>query len=177
MEPKYYRGWHLAQNQFEYQVTAFEWSLVRAQEAFARFVTGLGSVTVSSELKYAEHMILHIIRMQERAKTGQMIARLANRDDVQNVQYSLRKLEGMALVRKTRDGAGNQASYEITDKGRALLDDYRDVRADLLVGALGQIQGIGDQLETATRLMTLLTGVYEEAARQAATITPGVDGD
>src|SRR5437764_9438564 len=97
MEPRYYRGWHLAQTDFEYRVTAFEWSLARLNEAFARFVSELGAITIGPDLKHSEHMILHAIRMQDRAKGGATIARLLNRDDLQNVQYSLRKLETLQV--------------------------------------------------------------------------------
>jgi len=168
-----YRGWHLAQTELEYRVTAFEWSLAQLNEAFARFVTELGAVTTASELKYSEHMILHAIRMQERAKGGLTIARLLNRDDLQNVQYSLRKLESLDLIRKVRGPGGAQAAYEITDKGRERTDHYRDVRAELLMQRVVQIQNGPEQLEAATRMMSMLTGVYEEAARECATITPG----
>lgn len=172
MESRRYRGWHLAKTELEYRVTAFEWSLAQLNEAFARFVTELGTLTTASELKYAEHMILHAIRMQDRAKGGATIARLLNRDDLQNVQYSLRKLESLALIRKTREPGSTQAAYEITDKGRQRTDQYRDVRAELLIKRIDQIHNSPEQLEALTRLMSMLTGVYEEAARECATITP-----
>jgi len=172
MEPRRYRGWHLAKTDFEYRVTAFEWSLMRLNEAFARFVTELGTLSIASELKYSEHMILHAIRMQDRAKGGPTIARLLNRDDLQNVQYSLRKLESLDLIRKSREPGSAQAAYEITDKGRERTDQYRDLRAELLIKRVDQIQDSPEQLEALTRLMSMLTGVYEEAARECATITP-----
>lgn len=172
MDSRHYRGWHLAKTELEYRVTAFEWSLAQLNEAFARFVTELGTLTTASELKYGEHMILHAIRMQDRAKGGATIARLLNRDDLQNVQYSLRKLESLDLIRKAREAGGAQAAYEITDKGRERTDQYRDVRAELLIKRVDQIQDCSEQLEAVTRMMSMLTGVYGEAARECATSTP-----
>ena len=172
MEPQRYRGWHLAKTEFEYRVTAFEWSLARLNEAFARFVIELGTVTIASELKYSEHMILHAIRMQDRPKNGATIARLLNRDDLQNVQYSLRKLESLDLIRKSRGPGAAQAAYEITDKGRGCTEQYRDIRSELLIPRVEQIQDSSEQIEALTRLMSMLTGVYEESARECATITP-----
>mgnify|MGYP003907750605 CR=1 FL=1 len=172
MEPQRYRGWHLATSELEYRVTAFEWSLVHLNEAFARFVTELGTLTVAGELKFAEHTILHAIRMQDRAKGGATIARLLNRDDLPNVQYSLRKLETLDLIRKIRGPGGAQAAYEITEKGRERTDRYREVRAELLIKRVDQIQNNTEQLEALARLMSMLTGVYEEAARECATIAP-----
>jgi predicted MarR family transcription regulator len=172
MDPRRYRGWHLAKTELEYRVTALEWSLTQLNEAFARFVTELGTLTIAGELKTSEHMILHAIRMQERPKGSATIARVLNRDDLQNVQYSLRKLESLDLIRKSREAGGGQAGYEITDKGRARTDQYRDARAELLIKRVDQIQNGPEQLEAATRLMSMLTGVYEEAARECATFAP-----
>ncbi|HEX7757979.1 MAG TPA: winged helix DNA-binding protein [Caulobacteraceae bacterium] len=172
MASRRYRGWHLAKTELEYRVTAFEWSLAQMNEAFARFVTELGTLTTASELKYGDHAVLHALRMPDRAKGGPTIARQLNRHDLQNVQYSLRKLESLGLIRKTREAGSAQAAYEITDKGRQRTDQYRDVRAELLIKRIEQIQKSPEQLEALTRLMSMLTGVYEEAARECATIAP-----
>ena len=61
--------------------------------------------------------MLHIIRMNDRPKTIKDLARLTNRDDVPNIQYSLRKLIGAALV--IRKGSGRSGvTYEVTKEGR-----------------------------------------------------------
>ena len=59
-------------------------------------IAGIG--TVDEDIKFAEHMILHIIRMHNRPKNSITIARMMNRDDLANLQYSLRKLEAAGLV-------------------------------------------------------------------------------
>ncbi|MFC3422995.1 winged helix DNA-binding protein [Rhizorhabdus histidinilytica] len=175
MEPKYYRGWHLAKNDFEYKTTEFEWSLIRFYEAFTRFVYTTGMITIGGDIKFAEHIILHVIRMQDRPKNSATIARLINRDDIPNIQYSLRKLESIGLVEKVRDGKGNQFNYTVTELGEKVTDEYHDIKAHILIERLQEIQKAPEKLESMARFLSILTGVYEEAARDSATITPNSD--
>ncbi|MDE1011896.1 MAG: hypothetical protein OSB38_40160, partial [Paraburkholderia fungorum] len=58
MESKFYRGWHLAKTDMEFQTTEFEWSLIRFYEAFSRFVLTTGMVTIAADvdIKYQEHV-------------------------------------------------------------------------------------------------------------------------
>ncbi|WP_255326191.1 winged helix DNA-binding protein [Sphingobium sp. EM0848] len=172
MEAKYYRGWHLAKSDFEYKVTNFEWSILRFSESFARFVAETGSVILGGDLKMSEHIILHVIRMQDRPKNSATIARLMNRDDIPNIQYSLRKLESAGLVQKIREGKGNQFNYAVTELGEKVTDEYHDIKAQILMNRLIEIQNAPEKLEMLTNFLSILTGVYEEAGRDSATITP-----
>ena len=172
MEPKYYRGWHLAKNDFEYKTTEFEWSVIRFHEAFSRFVYTTAALTIGTDLKVAEHIILHVIRMQDRPKNSATIARLINRDDIPNIQYSLRKLESAGLVEKVKDGKGNQFSYKVTELGEKITDEYHNIKGQILIERLTELQNAPEKLESLARFLSILTGVYEEAARDSATITP-----
>ncbi|MCP5389341.1 MAG: winged helix DNA-binding protein [Novosphingobium sp.] len=172
MEPKYYSGWHLAKSDFEYKVTSFEWSILRFAESFSRFVAETGSVIFASDLKMSEHIILHVIRMQDRPKSSATIAHLMNRDDIPNIQYCLRKLEAAGLVQKIREGKGNQFTYVVTELGEEVTYEYHDIKAQILMNRLIEIQNAPEKLETLTNFLSILTGVYEEAARDSATITP-----
>lgn len=177
MEPKYYRSWHLAKNDMEYKATEFEWALIRFYESFSRFVLTTGMVTIVADvdIKYEEHVILHVIRMQDRPKNSAIIARLLNRSDVPNIQYSLRKLEAAGLVVKEKDKNSKSFSYSVTELGANLTDEYHRVRQEILFGRLAEIADIEGKFDKSTRLLSLLTGIYEEAARNAATITPSPD--
>ncbi|WP_433640554.1 winged helix DNA-binding protein [Kluyvera georgiana] len=176
MEPKFYRGWHLAETEMEYRATEFEWSLVRFHEAFSRFVVATGMITIATDadIKYQEHVILHVIRMQERPKNSATIARLMNRDDIPNIQYSLRKLEGAGLIEKQKDTNSKTYSYVVSERGKQLTDEYYKVKQEILVKRLEEIADISEKFEKSSRLLSLLTGIYEEAARDSATITPQV---
>jgi predicted MarR family transcription regulator len=158
----------------EYKATEFEWAVIRFFEAFSRFVLTTGMVTIAADvdIKYEEHVILHVIRMQDRPKNSATIARLINRDDIPNIQYSLRKLESAGLVEKQKDKNSKTYSYIVTDLGVKLTDEYYKVRQEILMKRLEEIADVGDKFEKGARLLSLLTGIYEEAARDSATITP-----
>ncbi|MDH6148661.1 MULTISPECIES: winged helix DNA-binding protein [Paraburkholderia] len=174
MDPRFYRSWHLAKSDTEFKIAEFEWSLIRFYESFSRFVlaTGVVTITANVDLKHQEHVILHVIRMQDRPKTSAMIGRLMNRDDIPNIQYSLRKLEAAGLIEKRQDTNSKTYSYFASDLGIRLTDEYYKVRKEILVQRLGEINDPEEKFERYGRFMSLLTGIYDEAARDAATITP-----
>jgi len=169
MEPKYYRSWHLAKNPTEFKVTEFEYVLARAFEAFARWVTAAGDMLVNSDIKFSEHLILHVIRMQDRPKSGTTVARMINRDDLPNIQYSLRKLEAAKLIKKARDKGAKTFSYSITKLGERVTTEYANIRTELLMNNLSAIADIENRLADTTQVLSMLTGIYEEAARNSAT--------
>jgi predicted MarR family transcription regulator len=109
--------------------------------------------------------------MQNRPKTGAIIARMINRDDLPNVQYSLRKLESAKLIEKVKEGSGKTFSYVVTDLGKKMTDGYSQIRSDLLINALSTISDIDERIEEITKLLSVLTGIYEEMSRSSATFS------
>jgi predicted MarR family transcription regulator len=94
-----------------------------------------------------------------------MIANLLNRDDVQNIQYSLRKLMGLDLVRKARDGAGKNTNVEVTEKGRQVCDEVANIRRQLLIRQIGELENGEARLLFSARTVSMLIGLYDEAGR------------
>lgn len=169
MESKYYQNWHLAHSNTEVLVTEFEWGLIRLYEAFARWVSTASSLLIDEDIKFAEHMILHIIRMHNRPKNSITIARMMNRDDVANLQYSLRKLEAAGLIKKSKDKTGKSFSYVVTERGKQITDGYAAIRSDLLIRALSTISDVDGRMAEMTKMVSVLTGIYEEMARSSTT--------
>lgn len=169
MESKYYQSWHLAKSNTEILVTEFEWSLIRLYEAFSRWVSTTGSLLVDEDLRFTEHLILHVIRMHNRPKNSITIARMTNRDDVPNLQYSLRKLEAAGLISKSKDKSGKTFSYVVTEQGKKVTDSYANIRSDLLIKSIATISNVDERMEEMTKLIGVLTGIYEEMARSSAT--------
>jgi len=160
--------WHLAQTPMEVDVTELEFALMRATEGFARWQSECLAGVVDLAAAGPENAMLHMIRMNERPKTIKDIARLANRDDVPNIQYSLRKLIAAGLVE--RKGAGRSGvTYEVTEEGRRVTEDYAKLRRRLLIAEIAGLPGFSERLAEAARTLTLLSGIYEEVSRVAAT--------
>ena len=175
MEPKYYRNWHLAKDETELQVTELEFALMRMLEAFSRWVAAADEMVGLSELKHAEHVILHVIRMQNRPKSGATIARLLNRDDIPNIQYSLRKLESANLIQKNKEAGTKIYTYSITELGERLTNEYSKLRSELLVRKLVSITDFNTRAEDATQLLSIMTGIYEESGRSSASFNRAGD--
>lgn len=167
LEPKYYRNWHLAKDEEELRVTELEYAFMRCQEAFARWIHAADEMVSVVDVKHSEHVILHIIRMQNRPKSGATIARLMNRDDLPNVQYSLRKLENAELIRKSKEKTGKVSTYEITEKGEGITNEFSRLRSELLMRNIKSISDFSGRADNATQLLSILTGIYEESARNS----------
>ena len=176
MDPKYYRNWHLASNEMEYKITEFEWSIIRCYEAFARWITAANSIVVEGDIKVSECIILQTIRMLDRPKSGVIIARMINRDDIANVQYSLRKLESIGLIKKVIERGSKVHAYEVTEKGRSVTDEFAKIRSELLVQVLKTVDKLDERIVGATQLLSILTGIYEEVSRTSAALTHDIHG-
>ncbi len=160
--------WHLAECPVDVVTTELELALMRTFEGFGRGQSDCLASVCDLAATGPENALLHIIRMNDRPKTIKDLARMTNRDDVPNIQYSLRKLIGAGLV--LRKGAGRSGvTYEVTEEGRRVTDDYGAVRRRLLIQAVAGLPGFAERLSEATRTLNLLSGIYEEIARVAAT--------
>lgn len=171
IEDAHYRGWHLARTPHDALTTEFEWTLLRFQQAFERWVDLLGSITGMGDLSYTEIVVLHVIGMQDRPKTGASIARQLNRDDLPNIQYCIRKLVKHGFCQRA-GGNGKTRSYELTKQGREAASDYAKLREALLTDQTKSIGDIDERLRSAAQLVSLLTGVYDEAGRISASYSP-----
>lgn len=160
--------WHLAQSAVGVDTTELEFALMRTFEGFGRWQSECLASVCDLAATGPENALLHIIRMNERPKTIKDLARLTNRDDVPNIQYSLRKLIGAGLV--LRHGAGRSGvTYQVTDEGRRVTDEYGVLRRRLLLAEIAGLHGFSDRLAEATRTLNVLSGLYEEISRVAAT--------
>ncbi len=160
--------WHLAQSEAEVDMTELEFAMMRAFEGFGRWQSECLASVCDLAATGPENALLHIIRMNDRPKSIKDLARLTNRDDVPNIQYSLRKLLGAGLI--LRKGAGRSGvTYAVTAEGLRVTEDYGALRRRLLMTAITNLPGFAGRLAEVTRTLNLLPGIYEEAARTAAT--------
>jgi len=162
------RGWHLARTPLEIDVTEVEYALMRSYEAFARWQAECLATVVEFSASGPENALLHIIRMNDRPKSIRDLAHMTNREDIPNIQYSLRKLMKNGFV--SRNGSGRSGvTYEVTPLGRRVTERYTEIRAALLIDAVARVPDLAARLEDAARTLELMTGIYEQAARAAAT--------
>lgn len=160
--------WHLSENDLEITCTELEFALMRCFEAFGRWQGEcLASVSDFSGTG-PENALLHLVRMNDRAKSIKELARLTNRDDIPNIQYSMRKLVSGGLVKKKGSGRTG-VTYEVTAAGRKITDDYGALRKQLLIEQVRRLPKFDSRLGDAGQTLNILAGLYEEVARIAAT--------
>lgn len=160
--------WHLAGDSSEISTTELEFALMRTFEGFGRWQSECLATVSDLSASGPENALLHIIRMNDRPKSVKELARLTNRDDIPNIQYSMRKLVGAGLVEKRGSGRSG-VTYEATKAGQQVTDDYSELRRRLLIEEINNLPGFSDRLDEATRTLNILSGLYEEIARVAAT--------
>lgn len=161
------RRWHLAQTEHEVNLSELEFALMRVERAFERWESECFAAASGQSVSGSENALLHVIRLHDRAKPLKDLVRLTNRDDIPNLQYALRKLIKLGLVRQS--GARSNAVYDVTEAGRQVTDRYAQLRAQLLTEFTGSVTGFDQQLRQSTQTLNLLSGIYDQAARIVAT--------
>lgn len=160
--------WHLSSDAVEIATTELEFALMRTFESFGRWQAECLIAASGLTLSGPENALLHIIRMNDRPKSIKELARLSNRDDIPNIQYSLRKMVSDGLV--TKQGTNRTGvTYEATDRGKSVTDTYAEIRRRLLLKELREMPDFAQKLEEVSRTLTMLSGIYEEVSRVVAT--------
>lgn len=166
------RRWHLARDAHEIELTEFEYAAMRFYAAFQRWNEAAVRAAGCAPLTFTEASMLHVIRMQERPKSMSLIANLLNRDDVANLQYGLRKLRSLELIRATGGTNRRNYEYEVTPAGRELTDRIATIATDLVFASTRALADVERKLVASADLMRLMTGIFDEAARVAGTFSP-----
>ncbi|MBO9460954.1 winged helix DNA-binding protein [Labrenzia sp. R5_0] len=160
--------WHLSENDAEVVCTELEFALMRCCEAFGRWQTECLASVSDVGATGPENALLHIVRMNDRAKSIKELARLTNRDDIPNIQYSMRKLVAAGLIEKQGSGRTG-VTYQATPEGKKITDDYGAVRKRLLIEQISSLPEFDKRLKEAGQSLNILAGIYEEISRIAAT--------
>ncbi|MFV1491317.1 winged helix DNA-binding protein [Phaeobacter sp. JH18-32] len=153
-------------NGAEDDLSDFEFALMRTFEGFARWQSECLGLVSDLSASGPEITLMNVIRMNDRPKTIKELARVTNRDDIPNIQYSLRKLASAGLIRKTGSGRGG-VTYSATEEGLGVTAAYDVQRRNLLLQALSQVPGVENRIGEATRVLNILTGIYDGIARSA----------
>ena len=142
--------WHLCQTDGEISTTMLENSLFRTMAAFDRWTAECQGAAAHMPMSSTDNLILNAIRMRDVPKGVGELARFLNRDDISNIQYSLRKLEAADLIEKCSSKKRRGTSYQVTAKGRKVTDEFARLRRKLLIAAIPSLRGWEEQVE-ATR--------------------------
>jgi predicted MarR family transcription regulator len=147
----------------------FEQALICAAEAFYRFAgVGLGPMGKQNKLTGQENVILQQLMFTPKPRSVSDLSRFSNRDDISNIQYSLRKLTAAGMIEKVPGSTNRDTRYRPTAAGREATEYLVAARRELLIGPSAGINDIEAQLKAATNAMSLLTGLYDRVSRVLA---------
>ncbi|MEB2335521.1 MAG: winged helix DNA-binding protein [Burkholderiales bacterium] len=173
---------HLADGEWG-ELSEFEFGLIVATHAFARWAVRCMAAAGMPDLTITDVLVLHHVHHRGKGKKLADICFTLNYEDAHVVAYALRKLTGLGLVRGEK--VGKEVFHSTTPAGAALVARYRTVRDRCLIasvpGRLGSLSGAtgreraaagDDRFELAhlARMLRTLSGLYDQAARAAASL-------
>ena len=150
------------------QMSEFEFGLIVAGNAFHRWVVHCMSAAGLKDLTPLDVLVLHHVTHRARDKRLADICFIMNIEDTHLVNYALKKLQGLGVVASHK--SGKEVTYAATEKGQQLVQRYRDIRETCLIAALKADEGLNRDIGELARLLRVLSGIYDQAARSAASL-------
>ncbi|MFQ5774224.1 MAG: winged helix DNA-binding protein [Kiloniellaceae bacterium] len=154
-------------------LSEFEYGLIVAGNAFERWIVRCMAAAGLEDLGALDILVLHSVNHRGREKKLADLCFVLNVEDTHTVSYAVKKLARLGLVEGTR--RGKEIFYRTSEAGREACRRYREVREDCLVAAFGAFAG-GEtearnaQIGEAAELLRALSGLYDQAARAAASL-------
>lgn len=150
------------------EMSEFEFGLIIAGNAFHRWIIHCMAAAGLKDLTPLDVLVLHHVTHRARDKRLADICFIMNIEDTHLVNYALKKLQGLGVVVSQKNG--KDVTYAATDLGRAYVQRYRDIRESCLIDALKADDGLNRDIGELARLLRVLSGVYDQAARAAASL-------
>ncbi|ALD90749.1 putative transcription regulator, contains HTH domain (MarR family) [Cupriavidus gilardii CR3] len=150
------------------ELSEFEFGLNTAYNAYSRWVVRCMGAAGVRDLTFLDVLVLHHVNHRGRAKRLADICFVLNVEDTHLVTYSLKKLQGMGLVAGVR--VGKEATYSTTAAGTEACARYREIREQCLTSNMTPGSAENAEIGELARLLRVLTGLYEQAARSATSL-------
>src|SRR6476620_3531784 len=150
------------------ELSEFEFGMIIASNAFNRWAVRCMSAVGVTDMTITDVLVLHHINHRAREKKLADIAFILNIEDTHVVNYSLKKLQGLGLVKTEK--RGKEVLYSTNEQGQALCQRYHEIREQVLVSGLSGSDTEGFELSELARFLRVLSGMYEQAARAAASL-------
>jgi predicted MarR family transcription regulator len=146
-------------------LTRAELAMIRAIEAFSRWSYFLHKSVSGTPLGAQDVWLLHSIRMRGGAQNLSELLLFLNRNDVSTIQYSLRKIEQSGLIERITGNSKREAGYRLTASGLEATDAYAQLRDEMLVTHVGEVNGLVEALGDAASALERLTGLYDQSTQ------------
>ena len=150
------------------EMSVFEFDLIVAGNAFHRWIIHCMAAAGLKDLTPLDVLVLHHVTHRARDKRLADICFIMNIEDTHLVNYALKKLQGLGVVMSQKHG--KEVTYAATDEGRGYVQRYREIRESCLIDALKADDGLNRDIGELARLLRVLSGMYDQAARSAASL-------
>ena len=150
------------------EMSEFEFGLIVAGNAFHRWVMHCMRAAGLKELTPLDVLIMHHVTHRARGKRLADICFIMNIEDTHLVNYSLKKLQAIGVVEASK--SGKEVGYTATELGCSYVERYRQVREQCLIDALHADEALNRDIGELARLLRVLSGVYDQAARAASSL-------
>jgi predicted MarR family transcription regulator len=150
------------------ELSEFEFGLIVAGNAFHRWIIHCMAAAGLKDLTPLDVLVLHHVTHRARDKRLADICFIMNIEDTHLVNYALKKLQGLGVVVSQKNG--KDVTYAASDEGRQYVQRYRDIRESCLIDALKADDGLNRDIGELARLLRVLSGMYDQAARAAASL-------
>ncbi|NRA86028.1 MAG: winged helix DNA-binding protein [Rhizobiales bacterium] len=158
---------HLSNNDVS-SLSEIEFGLIIAGSAFNRWMVHCVSAAGIDDLSSLDVLIMHTINHRKKPKKLADICLVLHIEDSYTATYSIKKLEKHKLVVGTKKG--KEKYIQITDKGAEICDRYRQVREAVLLPSMDATGKTNAELTEMASLLRVLSGLYDQAARSAASL-------
>ncbi len=148
-------------------LSAVEFGLNLATMAYQRWMVRCMAAAGLPGLSPLEVLILHTVRHRDRPKQIADIMLVLDIEETHLVTYALRKLAAAGLIEVER--AGKEKRVSASAAGIALCTRYGEIRERLLVEAAAATGPGEAALDEVATVLRALSGIYNQAARAAAT--------
>ncbi len=148
------------------QLSEMELSLTVLWNSVRRWLSQRSNSNAVSGLSDLDIFLLHLLVYRNRQLRGVDLAFALSIDDLHLVSYSLKKLTRAGLTTSTRQG--KEVFYAATDQGRENFATFQSDRQRYLEPAMAHLVASKLDLKALNASLRALSGVYEQAARSAA---------
>ncbi len=150
------------------ELSEFEFGLIVASHAFDRWMIRCMAAAGIADLSPLDVLVLHNVNHRGKAKRLADICLVLNIEDTHLVNYSLKKLERLKLLKGGRKG--KEKTVEVTPAGEEACRRYAQIREQLLVKSVRATGADPARLSEIAAAMRSLSGQYDQAARAAASL-------
>lgn len=150
------------------EMSEFEFGLIVANNAFHRWIVHCMSAAGLKDLMPLDVVVLHHVTHRARNKRLSDICFIMNVEDTHLINYSLKKLVNLQVVEARKNG--KEVTYASTEAGRAYVQRYREIRESCLIDAMNADDSLNRDIGELARLLRVLSGMYDQAARAAASL-------